>query len=50
MSGSNQNIETLCKNKFNLTERKGLCFKRTEKLAKERLIHVNNNSKTLKFQ
>ena len=40
VSGGNQNIETSYKNKLKLTELNDLCFKRAEKLAKERLIYV----------
>ena len=40
VSGCNQNIETSYKNKLKLTELNDLCFKRAEKLAKERLIYV----------
>ena len=36
VSGSNQNIETSCKNKSKSTELKNLRFKNTEKVAKER--------------
>ena len=41
VSGSTQNIETLCKNKLKLIKLKDLYFKSTGKRAKERLMYVN---------
>ena len=43
VSGSNQNIETSCKNKLKLTKPKDLCFEK-------KMNAHNSNSKTLKFQ
>ena len=46
---SNENIEMWCKNTSKLTKLKDFCLKSMDKLAKERWMYVNDNSKALRF-
>ena len=45
----NENIEMWCKNTSKLTKLKNFCLKSMDKLAKERWMYVNDNSKALRF-